>query len=163
MSGYIRGASGVDVNPRRIAQAVIAFVLLTLAILVVVFAAQAAGENSRHDNLRHRGVPIDATVIGCVGQASGTGITVAGYTCQVTYALDGIQHTGPLAGNAAQLVVGEHVAAVVDPQDPAAPTSAAAATTTDSAWRAYLPAGITAAVLCAALAAAWLWRVRTDR
>jgi hypothetical protein len=157
-ASYVRGArGGLD---RGLAIRIMAgAVVVALVTLTAVLAVQAERENSRLDRLRHDGIPITATVSGCVAIASGTGITESGYRCRATYVVSGRSYSAVLGGTNTLYSVGETVPAVVARTEPDNLSTAAAVMRTQSSWTAFIPAAIallTSIVVTALLA----WRFR---
>jgi len=86
--GYVRGA-GVVMDSRRTLRALVVVSVLVLATLTIVLTREAINANARISRLRQHGVPVDVTVTSCLGLASGSGITEAGYRCRGTFTLKG--------------------------------------------------------------------------
>jgi hypothetical protein len=162
---YVRGGGAGSNGPRMI-QLFLGACFLTLAALVITLVVQAAGENARADGLHRHGVPVTATVTGCLGVASGTGITVAAFDCKATFVQAGRTHTEVLRGSTALLQTGATISAVVAPGDPGSlSTVAAAAQAGDrSPWARYTAAGITLVVLVGFGVAVWMrYRILRNR
>ncbi len=115
--GMLRGA-GVQIDGRRVARVLVGIVIVTLAVLVVVFTVVGIHKNDQIDQLHNQGVPVTFTVTGCMGLLGGTGTNVAGYACHGTYALGGHHYSEQLPGTALH-EPGTKVAAVAVPGDPA--------------------------------------------
>jgi hypothetical protein len=96
--GTLRGASPVQIDPRRLGQIAIGVVLVTLAVLVVVLSVAGLHSNDQIDRLHDDGVPVTVTATGCLGLLGGSGSNAAGYTCHGTYTLDGHRYTVQLPG-----------------------------------------------------------------
>jgi hypothetical protein len=160
--GYIRGGAGVEVDSRRLLRVVLGLCLLVLAALVIVLTLAAVGENSRSSSLRRHGVPVDVTVTGCLGLASGTGITASGYTCKGTFTLDGRSYTEVIGGITDPRPVGETLRAVADSNDPARLSLASAVAAARSPWKAFTVPAIPLLLLVGA-AAVIGWRARRPR
>lgn len=135
---YTRGATGIIVSPRRVAWVGTAAGVSVLAFLVVLLIVSAVGELSRASSLRHVGVPVLATVTGCVGRASGTGITTVGYTCRAAFTLAGHRHEAVIGGSSALLAPGEIVRAVADPNDPSVLAAARSVAGSTSSWTVFI-------------------------
>jgi uncharacterized protein DUF3592 len=113
----LRGA-GVQIDGRRLARVVVGIVLVTLAVLVVVFTIVGVHKNHQIDELRDHSVPVSATVTSCRGLLGGSGSNGAGYSCRVTYVLDGHRYHEPLPGTALY-APGTTIRSVAVPSDPA--------------------------------------------
>ncbi len=114
---YVRGAAGAA-DPRRALRAAAAVVALCLVALTVALAVDAVLGYRRAGRVAHDGVPVDATVAQCLGIASGTGITVAGYRCTGSFTLAGRSYTATVHGTSQRYESGQVLAARVDPRDP---------------------------------------------
>ena len=160
-AAFVRGASAPALpDGRSVARVAYVAVVLVLTALVVVFAAEAIAHRHRVTQLRTAGVAVQATVTGCVGNATGTGITVSFFTCTATFSLDGATHTAVVHGNSQLLAPGTQLAAVVDPRDPSTLSTPGAVS---GDWAAFVPAAATLAVLVALLLAGQLVRRRGHR
>jgi uncharacterized membrane protein len=115
--GQLRGA-GVSVDGRRVGQVIIGIVLVTLAILAIVFTVVGVHTNQQDDRLHNDGVPVTFTVTGCLGLLGGSGSNAAGYSCHGTYTLDGHRYDVPLPGDSFHRP-GSTVPAIAVPGDPA--------------------------------------------
>jgi len=148
---YIRGAGGVEVEGRRVALFLVALLILILAALVIPLTVLAAEQNSRISRLQSHGVAVNVTVTGCLGMASGTGITESGYQCRGTFTLDGHPHNDVISGSNVLLPVGQPLRADTVRGDPSILYAAGAAATMRSSWKAYTLPAILLVVLIAAL------------
>jgi hypothetical protein len=115
--GTLRGA-GVEIDGRRVARVLIGLVLVTLAVLVIVFTLVGVHQNQQADRLHDDGVPVTFTVSGCLGLLGGSGSNAAGYSCHGSYTLDGHRYDEPLPGNDFHRP-GSTVPAIAVPGDPA--------------------------------------------
>ncbi len=158
-ASYIRGAGGVRVEGRRVAGYILGFGVLIFAVLTAVFTGIAIHHNSRATSLKQRGVPVQVTVTGCVGLASGTGITGTGFTCRGSYSLSGHQYNEQIGGTASLFSVGQKIAGVAVRDEPAVLYTATSARTMHSTWTVY----VTPAVLLVVLLATELFRRRVTR
>jgi hypothetical protein len=156
---YIRGAGGVRIEGRRVAAFILAFGVLIFAVLTAVFTGIAIHHNSRATSLKQRGVPVQVTVTGCVGLASGTGITGTGFTCRGSYTLSGHQYNEQIGGTANLFAVGQKIEGVAVRDEPAVLYTATSARTMHSTWTVY----ITPAVLLMVLIATEVSRRRVTR
>jgi hypothetical protein len=139
---YQRGSGGVRIDTRRLVLVILGLVILVMATLVVVTAIDAAQHNSRVSRLQQRGVPVDVTVTSCLGLASGTGITVDGFQCRGTFALEGHTYNEVIGGSSVNIPPGTTVHAVVVPREPSSLSTKATAASKDAAWKSYLTAGV---------------------
>jgi uncharacterized protein len=159
---YIRGGAGLAVDPRKAIRVLVGLLLVVLAVLVVVLGIQATHQNSRMSRLQQHGVPVDAVVTGCVGLASGTGATEAGFICRGTFSVDGRRYNEVIEGTQNLYPTGAVVHAITVPGDPALLSTAHAVATAHASWRAFITPGILLVVLLLASALA-LWRARRTR
>jgi hypothetical protein len=160
-TSYLRGGGAGSNGPRMIRLFLVGC-LFALAALVIVLFVQAADESSRADRLHRHGVTVAATVTGCLGVASGTGITEASFQCKARFVDGGHEYTELIRGSSALLQTGSTVAAVVVPGDPGSLSSVAAAAAghRQSGWSRYLAAAISLAVLILSTIAFWIWARR---
>lgn len=156
---YIRGGGGI-IDTRRAIRVVVSSCVVGLAILVVVLAIEAVNKNSRINHLQQRGVPVDVTVTGCLGLASGTGITVTSYDCSGTFVLDGRSYTDVIVGTNVVHPIGETLKGVTDPRNPATLSTADSVATARSSWRAFIAPVVVLLVLIALIAGIVWWSRR---
>lgn len=126
------------VDARRAVRLIVGFAMVVLAVLVIVLGISAFDENARIGHLRHRGVPVQVTVTGCVALASGTGATESGFTCTGTFTLAGHRYRDVIGGSAALRSPGDTLQAVADPKDPAVLSTVGAVKTPHSWWTAFI-------------------------
>jgi hypothetical protein len=144
--GQLRGA-GVSVDARRVGQVAIGIVLVTLAVLAVVFTIVGIHTNQQDDRLHHDGVPVAFTVEGCLGLLGGSGSNAAGYSCHGSYTLEGRKYSAQLPGDSFHRP-GSTVASIAVPGDPALVSPASIVATEHSSAGAFvLPAILTAILL----------------
>jgi hypothetical protein len=136
---YVRGAGGVDVDARLAWQWVARLLLASLAALTVVLVVGAIRQDVAARRLIAHGVPVTARVTGCVGLASGTGITVYGWTCRASFDVGTHQYDEVLGHTSHRFATGTAVAARVVPGQPAS----LALAQSRSDWRPFLPAAAT--------------------
>ena len=144
--GELRGA-GVSVDARRVGQVGIGIVLVTLAVLAIVFTIVGVHTNQQDDRLHHDGVPVAFTVTGCLGLLGGSGSNAAGYSCRGTYALDGKHYSGVQLPGDSFHRPGSTVAAVAVPGDPALVSPASIVATEHSSAGAFVLPAVLAAIL----------------
>jgi hypothetical protein len=153
--GQLRGA-GVSVDARRVGQVAIGIVLVTLAVLAILFTIVGIHTNQQDDRLHHDGVPVTFTVTGCLGLLGGSGSNAAGYSCRGTYALDGKHYFQVQLPGDSFHRPGSTVAAIAVPGDPALVSPAAIVATEHSSAGAFVLPAVLAAVLLL-LVALLLW------
>ncbi len=108
----------MQVDGRRIVQVLVGLVLVTLAVLVVVFTVAGIHNNRQINQLRDQGVAVEVTVTGCQGLLGGSGSNSAGYSCRGSYELDGRRYSEVLPGTSLH-VPGSTIRSVAVPGDPA--------------------------------------------
>jgi hypothetical protein len=153
--GQLRGA-GVSVDGRRVGQAALGIVLVTLAVLAIVFTIVGIHTNQQDDRLHHDGVPVTFTVTGCLGLLGGSGSNAAGYSCRGTYALEGKHYFRVQLPGDSFHRPGSTVAAIAVPGDPALVSPASIVATEHSSAGAFVLPAVLAAVLLL-LVALLLW------
>lgn len=157
--GYIRGGTAIPTEPRHVLRILLMACLAALAILTVALTVQAARDNSRHDRLQSDGVAVQVRVTRCLGVASGTGITVASFTCYGNFVLDGQAYNDVIGGSTRLHSPGDVVAGVVDPRSPSTLATARSVAGPKPAARSFRSAAISAAALLLVTAIAW-WCAR---
>lgn len=154
----LRGAE-TQVDVRRAARVGLGLVLVTLAVLVVVFAVVGADKNRQINELRGRGVPVTFTVTQCQGLLGGSGSNDAGYACRGTYRLDGRTYGESLPGTTALFSPGATVRAVAVPGDPSLVSPVGTVASERASWRVFiLPAVLLAALVLLGGAVLLRWR-----
>jgi hypothetical protein len=141
----LRGA-GAAVDARAAGRVLLGVVMITLAVLAVVFTVVGVHKNAQIDELRTQGVPVTFTVDSCIGLLGGSGSNGAGYACTGSYELGGHRYHEPLPGNAPHQP-GTTVPAVAVPSDPTLVSTAEIVRTDHTSARVY----VLPAVLCAVL------------
>jgi uncharacterized membrane protein YfcA len=136
----LRGA-GAAVDARAAGRVLLGVVLVTLAVLVVVFTVVGVHKNAQIDELRTQGVPVTYTVDSCLGLLGGSGSNGAGYACTGSYALGAHHYREPLPGNA-------HY----EPGDPTLVSTAEIVRTDRTSARVYILPGVLFALLVVLLA-----------
>jgi hypothetical protein len=140
--GYIRGAPASPVNDRRVARLLVAGCAVVLAALTIILTVDGARANSRMSHLQTRGVRVDAVVTGCVGMASGTGITQSGYTCRASFMFGERRYNDVVGGTNDLYAPGQILSGIADPQRPTVLYTAQAVSTDPSPLRAYVAAAV---------------------
>jgi len=154
----LRGA-GVQIDGRRLAAVFVGIVLVTLAVLVVVFTVVGIDKNQQIDQLRNHGVPIGVTVTSCQGLLGGSGSNGAGYSCRGTYQFGGHRYDEQLPGTALY-APGTVVRAVVVPGDPALVSPVAVVNTEHASATVFILPAVFFALLLALLVVLALRRRR---
>jgi hypothetical protein len=165
-AGYIRGGAGLAVSRRQVLLICLALLVIGLLALTVVLVTETAHDNARHRRLQTHGVAVQVTVTSCVGTATGTGITVNGFTCEGSFSLDGRRHVDQIRGTSALLSRGRVIAGITDPSSPGTLLTAHAVRRAVPSWHSYIgpviPGGIAAVVVAAGLVGARIGRRRGD-
>ena len=112
----LRGA-GVQIDGRRVARVALGIVLVTLAVLAVVFTVIGIHDNDQTDELHNQGVPVQVTITSCQGLLGGSGSNGAGYSCRGAYELGGHRYDEVLPGTALH-APGTVIRALAVPSDP---------------------------------------------
>jgi hypothetical protein len=115
--GRLRGPE-VQVDVRRTTRIVVGIAMVVVAALIVVLFVVAVNQNSEVNGLRQRGVGVEVTVSSCIGNASGSGSTAAGYTCTGSFTLGDRRQTETVGGLTTFVPPGTVVPGVADPADP---------------------------------------------
>jgi hypothetical protein len=158
-AGYIRGGAGLTTDASRVLRIALWVLLSFLAVLTIALVVSGLHHNTRAQRLQHHGVAVPVTVTGCLGQATGTGITVNGFSCHGSFVLNGRHHNEPIGGSAALFSRGQAVRGVVDPRDPSNLSTARAVQHTTAAARPFVLAAIPALALLM-IAGLARWRSR---
>jgi ABC-type Na+ efflux pump permease subunit len=145
----LRGA-GVDVDPRRAVQLVVAVSLVALTVVAVILLLAGTKKNSQAVSLHDHGVPVTVTVSGCLGLLGGSGSNPAGYSCKGSYTFDGHRYQQALPGNAL-LRPGAVVQGVIDPGDPSLLSTPGAVADQHASWRVFILPVILFALVAMAL------------
>jgi len=152
----LRGA-GVQIDGRRLGAVFVGIVLVTLAVLVVVFTVVGVHKNHQIDQLRNHGVPIGVTVTSCQGLLGGSGSNGAGYSCRGTYQFGGHRYDEQLPGTALH-APGTVVRALVVPGDPTLVSPVSVVDAEHSSANVYILPAVFLVLLLAVLGAVVLWR-----
>jgi hypothetical protein len=108
----------VQVDIRRVRRFAMVGSLVVLAVLVVVLFVVAANKNSKNTLLQRDGLPVTVTVTRCIGNLSGSGSTVAGYTCRGAFSFHGHRYHDVIGGLVQSTPAGSTVRGITDPSDP---------------------------------------------
>lgn len=155
-TGYIRGSAGFPTEPRRVGVILLGVFTLAVLALIAVLAVQAAHRNSRDRALSDRGVPVTVTVTSCRGTASGTGITVNGFTCRGDFVLNSRRYTDVIGGITVLKQRGDIVQGIADPRSPSTLSTEKTVAAARPSWHGYLPSILLGASLTLILALAWM-------
>jgi hypothetical protein len=161
-AGYIRGGAGVPTDSRHVVRIAVGVLLAALAVLAIVLTVAAAHQNTRRHRLQQHGVGVQVTVTSCVGTATGSGITVNGFTCRGSFILNGRRYNEVIGDSEQLLTPGHILQGVTDPASPGTLSTAAAASATRADWRAYLSTAIPVGLLISAACVIW-WSRRRRR
>jgi hypothetical protein len=145
--GYIRGGAGLATDSRHVLRVTLAAGLASLALLTLALLVAALHANATHERLQNHGVAVQVTVTGCVGTATGTGITVNGFSCRGEFVLAGRHYNDVIGGSAQLRPRGSSVRGVTDPHSPSTLSTAAAVAATRSSVRPFVLAAIPAMLL----------------
>lgn len=157
----LRGAGVGDVDTRRLGKIFVWVILVTLAVLVVVFSLVGVHKNQQDNRLHNDGVPVAFTVSSCTGLVGGSGSNPVGYVCHGSYMLNGHTYREQLPGNDFHRP-GSTVAAIAVPDDPAL-VSPAAMVATEHASSGVFLVPLILLVILALLVAFLLLRYRKRR
>ena len=131
----------MQVDVRKAAHVALGLVLVTLAVLVVVFVVVGIDKNRQIDELRQHGVPVTFTVSGCQGLLGGSGSNGAGYACRGTYRLGGRTYDAPLPGTALY-APGATVRTVAVPGDPGLVSPVSIVNGEHASWKVFILPGV---------------------
>jgi hypothetical protein len=107
----------VDVDRRLLGRIVVVLALLALVASSALLFAVGAHENDQLDRLHREGIPVVATVTGCLGLLGGSGSNAAGYACNGTYVIGGHRYREVVPGDVLRRP-GSTVAVIVANDDP---------------------------------------------
>jgi hypothetical protein len=148
---YIRGGGGVEIKARKVLAIIVAICLAVLIGVIAELTVSAAHRNDQITRLQQSGVPVRATVTGCLAITSGIGMGVEFYQCNGAYSLGGHEYNEVIGGSRTHLQTGQTLAAVVDPGRPTVIWDAAALARQHTSWTDYIPpAALTLVVILVA-------------
>jgi hypothetical protein len=148
----LRGSSVGTVDTRRVGRVLVAALLVTLAVLVVVFALAGAHRNDQISKLHNDGVNVEMTVTRCALLIGGSGSTPAGDACRGTFTLDGHSDSEPIPGSDRH-TPGQSLRIVVVRGDPALLAPAQVVAHEHSSWTVFILPAVLLAVLVLAVVA----------
>jgi hypothetical protein len=154
---YIRGVRAVEGDAGHVLRVLVGLCLLALIGLAIALTISAASQNSRLDQLRHQGVPVEATVTGCLGISSGIGMGVEYWECRGSYVLDGHHYNEVIGGSRAHLQDGEKVPAIAVPGHPTLLSTATGVAKKSSSWTPYITSMILGGVSLISVPGYVLW------
>jgi cobalamin biosynthesis Mg chelatase CobN len=152
----------VDVDTRRVKQVVVGLVLVTLAVLTVVFFIAGANKNAQQTSLSRHGVPVQVTVTNCIGEMGGSGSTPAGYACTGSYTVDGKQYVEAIPGNTAY-DRGSTVQGLTVPGNPTLLSTASVVRAQPASWTVFIVPIVLLVVLLALVGLLWFGYRRRHR
>ncbi len=154
----LRGAA-VQIDGRRVAVLVVGIVLVTLAVLVVVFIAVGIHKNRQINQLHDQGVAVTVTVTSCQGLLGGSGSNGAGYSCRGTYELGGHRYNELLPGTSLH-APGATIPSVAVPGDAALVSPVSVIDSEHASDNVYILPGVLLVILVAIVGALALRRKR---
>ncbi len=154
---HLRGVRVVEGDAARPVRVLVGLALVGLAVLTIILTISAATQNSRMDRLRQHGVPVTATVTGCLGVGSGVGMGIEYWQCRGSYTLDGQEYNAVIGGSRAHVPDGQAVTAIAVPGDPASLTAASVVAHSHDSRTPYVTPVILGAVTIAGSVWAILW------
>jgi hypothetical protein len=161
---YIRARAGGEVDGRRVARYLLAGCTGVMAILVIVTAVGAATQNSVQARLQRHGVPVTITVTGCEGVSSGIGQALIYDICRGNFTIGGHQYNEVIGGNRTVHPVGQTLAGVTVPGDPALLSTRTAVAKRFSRWTPFItPIVLAAVTVVLAVLLGLLWRTTRRR
>ena len=157
----LRGA-GVDVDPRRAGQLVMAACLVVVVVVAVILLVAGVEKNSQANSLTNHGVTVDIKVTGCLGLLGGSGSNGAGYACKGTYTYRGRHYAEDIPGNAVHSP-GSIVPGVIAPDDPGLVSTPAEVADQPASWNVYVAPAVLLVVFVVILTILILMRRRGRR
>ena len=154
---YVRGVRATTVQSGRVLRVLAVICMLALVGAEIGVLVTVTNDKSVADKLRHHGVPVTATVTGCVGISSGVGMGIEYWQCRASYSLGGQSYVAAIRGSRSLLEVGTRVAAVAVAGDPALLSTPASVAHQQSFWHTYLTPVILGAVIVGLSLASLLW------
>ena len=133
--GTLRGA-GVQVDIAKVGRVVLALVVVALVVVGAVLVVAGYRKNSQVNDLHAHGVPVQVTVVGCLGLMGGSGSNTAGYECTGRYVVHGTSYVEGIPGSTFY-ARGAVVTGVVSSDDPgllSSPSVVASSHTTNTLY-----------------------------
>lgn len=157
----LRGAT-VEVDARRVHQAVVAVCLMALTAAVVVLFVAGLEKNAQITLLRTQGVAVEVTISSCLGLMGGTGSNLTGYECRGTFTIGGHSYNDAIPASA-PYSPGATLRAVSVPEDPALLSTPRALADQHASWRVFLLPSLLLASLASVVAGLFMRRGKTTR
>jgi hypothetical protein len=147
---------------RRVLRIGLAICLVALLATTVILAVAGTEQNNRRTELKRQGVPVEATIVGCLGIGSGSGATIYNYSCRASYSLAGRTYEAVIKGTSSVYPVGQRLPAVAVPGHPSLLSTASAVAQESATWTAYVPTIVVGAltVVLGVAYVGWCWRRR---
>lgn len=143
---YIRGGGGAAISPRLLAVVLLGVCVALLVAFAAYYGFAANRQSSDIAALRDRGVPVEATITGCVAVSSGVGMGIEYWQCHGSYTLGGRTFNEPLNGSRGFVETGRVVAAVAVPGDPGLLSTASSVRGRHSSTGSYIVSGVLGAL-----------------
>jgi hypothetical protein len=131
---------------------VLGIVAVCLVLGIVVALISAGNDNSRSSRLKNQGIHVPVTVSYCLGQLSGSGSTLAGYTCHGTYVVHGTTYHEVIGAKSTFSKPGTVIAGVADPTQPSTVVTATSAESSSTSVAPYVIVAVLVLLLIGALA-----------
>lgn len=109
---YVRGAGSVVLPTRRVLAVALALIATALIVITLVVASVDLHHLGDRRALARNGFSVDVTITGCLANASGTGITEAGFVCHGRYQVGGQVYDQAITGSSRQFPTGATIRAV---------------------------------------------------
>ena len=111
-SYYVRGAGSVVLPTRRVLAVALALIAAALTVITLVVTSVDLQHLGHRRALARNGLSVGVTITGCLANASGTGITEAGFVCHGRYQVDGKVYDQAIQDSSRQLPTGATIRAV---------------------------------------------------
>lgn len=111
-SSYVRGAGGVVLPARRVLAVTVALMAAALTVVTLVVTTVDLQHLGHRRALARYGFSVDVTITACLANASGTGITEAGFVCRGRYQVRGKVYDRLINGSSQQFPTGATIHAV---------------------------------------------------
>ena len=137
---------------RTLGIVVLGVVAVGLVLGIVVALISAGNDNSRTSRLKNQGIHVPVTVTYCLGDLSGSGSTLASYTCHGTYVVHGTTYHEVIGSKSTFSKPGTVIAGVADPTQPSTVVTASSAQSTSTSAAPYVIVAVLVLVLIGTLA-----------
>ena len=128
----------VSFNKERGIAVVVVLSLVGLALLALVLTVGVIRNDAQQTRLRHGGIPVTVTVVGCLGQLGGSGTNAAGYTCTGSYSVDWTRYQVPIGGVTTFYATGSKLDGVVDPNEHSSVYTASSVAKMHASWTQWI-------------------------